>query len=78
MADARRRDVSSIEERRIWAVNQLHALIRNGSVPKDDNWVIEVVDLLHTHGFFTIRKPNKKSDSTVASLLKTHEYQTTC
>ena len=63
------RDITSIEDRRTWAVNQLHALIRNGSVPNEDEWVIEVLDLLLVHGFFTIRKANKKSEMAVVSLV---------
>lgn len=37
------------------------ALVRNGSVPKEDAWVSEVLDFLVVHGFFTVAKANKKS-----------------
>ena len=51
----------AVEERRQWAIDQLHALCRNASVPKEDNWISTVLDFLLVHGFFQIRKPSKKS-----------------
>ncbi|WWD16543.1 hypothetical protein CI109_100970 [Kwoniella shandongensis] len=54
-------DSSRIDERRLWALDQIQALCRNGSVPKDDNWVSSVLDFLLVHGFFLIRKTDKKS-----------------
>ncbi|WVQ94762.1 hypothetical protein IAU59_001843 [Kwoniella sp. CBS 9459] len=54
-------DTARIEERRSWALDQLLALCRNGSVPKDDAWISSLVDFLLVHGFFLIRKADKKS-----------------
>ncbi|WVF67165.1 hypothetical protein IAT40_001911 [Kwoniella sp. CBS 6097] len=55
-------DSARIEERRLWALDQLLALCRNGSVPKDDAWISSLVDFLLVHGFFLIRKADKKSN----------------
>ncbi|WWC60265.1 uncharacterized protein I303_102832 [Kwoniella dejecticola CBS 10117] len=54
-------DSARIDERRIWALDQLLALSRNGSVPKDDEWITSVIEFLLVHGFFLIRKADKKS-----------------
>ncbi|WWC68679.1 uncharacterized protein I206_102613 [Kwoniella pini CBS 10737] len=54
-------DSVRVDERRLWALDQLLALSRNGSVPKDDEWITSVVEFLLVHGFFLIRKANKKS-----------------
>ncbi|WWC87837.1 uncharacterized protein L201_002731 [Kwoniella dendrophila CBS 6074] len=57
-------DNARIDERRLWALDQLLALFRNGSVPKDDEWISSVIDFLLVHGFFLIRKADKKSPIT--------------
>ncbi|WVW80105.1 hypothetical protein I302_102078 [Kwoniella bestiolae CBS 10118] len=54
-------DSARIDERRLWALDQLLALCRNGSVPKDDEWISSAIDFLLVHGFFLIRKADKKS-----------------
>lgn len=43
------------------------SLCRNSSVPKDDEWVTSVVDFLAVHGFYTIKKANKKSNISAVS-----------
>ncbi|KAK4686071.1 DNA polymerase phi, partial [Tremellales sp. Uapishka_1] len=57
-------DAAGLEERRIWALDQLLALCRNGSIPKEDAWISSLLDFLLVHGFFIIRKVNKKSNIT--------------
>jgi DNA polymerase phi len=42
-------------------VDQLAALIRNGAVPKDDEWVGSVLDWLVIHGLFEVKKKSKDS-----------------
>ncbi|KAL7419801.1 DNA-directed DNA polymerase [Cryptotrichosporon argae] len=54
-------DAAALEDRRVWALDQLLALCRNGSVPKDGSWVGPLLDFLLVHGFFIIRKADKKS-----------------
>ncbi|ADV20875.1 DNA-directed DNA polymerase, putative [Cryptococcus gattii WM276] len=54
-------DTARLTERRSWALDQIQALCRNGSVPKDDTWVSPLLDFLLVHGFFIIRSANKKS-----------------
>ncbi|ORY24385.1 DNA polymerase phi-domain-containing protein [Naematelia encephala] len=63
-----RTDMSGLEERRSWALDQLLALCRNGSVPRDDSWIASVLDFLLVHGFFVLRKADKKSPMTVLHL----------
>lgn len=58
---------TAIEDRRHWALDQLLALCRNGSVPKTDAWVSSVLDFLLVHGFFVIRKTDKKSNIAAVS-----------
>jgi DNA polymerase phi len=60
-------DVNGLDDRRRWAIDQMVALCRNASVPKDDEWVTSVVDFLAVHGFYTIRKANKKSNISAVS-----------
>lgn len=62
-------DTARLTERRSWALDQIQALCRNGSVPKDDTWVSPLLDFLLVHGFFIIRSANKKSPiSTIHSV----------
>ncbi|WVQ79016.1 hypothetical protein IAT38_001108 [Cryptococcus sp. DSM 104549] len=57
-------NAASIDERRLWALDQIQALCRNGSVPKDDAWISSVLDFLFVHGFFLIRSVDKKNPIT--------------
>jgi hypothetical protein len=50
-----------IEARRAWVIDQLAALIRSGSIPKSDEWVLSVLNWLTIHGLFEIQKASKKS-----------------
>ncbi|WVR03854.1 hypothetical protein IAU60_000851 [Kwoniella sp. DSM 27419] len=54
-------DSGRVDERRTWALDQILALCRNGSVPKDDAWIASILDFLLVHGFFLVRKADKKS-----------------
>ena len=57
-----------MEDRRLWALDQLLALCRNGSIPKEDSWIASVLDFLLVHGFFVIRKVDKNSPISAVSL----------
>jgi DNA polymerase phi len=61
-------DVATLDERRSWALDQLLGLCRNTSVPKKDSWVQSTLDFLLVHGFFIIRKVDKKSQISAVSL----------
>ncbi|WVQ74513.1 hypothetical protein IAR50_004114 [Cryptococcus sp. DSM 104548] len=54
-------DSTRLDERRLWALEQIQALCRNGNVPKEDTWIAPLLDFLIVHGFFIIRNVNKKS-----------------
>lgn len=51
-----------INARRVWIVNQLAALLRNGAIPKDDIWVQTILDWFVVHGLFLVRKKSDKSE----------------
>lgn len=59
-------DATSREEKRVWALDQMLALCRNGAIPKDDAWVQRVLDDLQVYGFFIVRSADKKA--TIAPL----------
>lgn len=61
-------DASGLEERRVWALDQLLAIFRNGAIPKQDSWVATVLDFLLLHSFFVVRKADKKSNIIAVSL----------
>ena len=50
-----------VNARRAWIVDQLAALIRNGAIPKDDQWVQTILDWFAVHGLFTIKKKSDKA-----------------
>lgn len=54
-------DDGGLDERRTWALDQMLALARNGAVPRADSWITRVLDALLVHGFFLIRKADKRS-----------------
>ncbi|CDZ97129.1 Predicted regulator of rRNA gene transcription (MYB-binding protein) [Phaffia rhodozyma] len=54
-------DLRGLEARRIWAFDQLVALIRNGSIPKDDSWVTSIIEFFVLHGLYKIKSANPKS-----------------
>jgi DNA polymerase phi len=51
-----RSDVQSINAHRSWTVDQLAALVRNGAIPKDDEWMQQILNWLTVHGIFAIKK----------------------
>ncbi|KIY68633.1 hypothetical protein CYLTODRAFT_374153 [Cylindrobasidium torrendii FP15055 ss-10] len=53
-------DVEVVNARRTWVIDQFAALIRNGSVPKEDKWVQSILEWLVVNGLFIVRKPIKK------------------
>ena len=57
-----------MEDRRLWALDQLLALCKNGSLPKEDSWIASVLEFLLVHGFFVIRKVDKKCSVSAVSL----------
>jgi DNA polymerase phi len=54
-------DLKRVEARRIWAFDQMVALVKNGSIPKDDVWVSTIVEFFVVHGLFAIKSASKKS-----------------
>jgi DNA polymerase phi len=42
-------------------VDQLSALIRNGAVPKDDDWIMSILNWLVVNGLFVVKKKSEKS-----------------
>ncbi|KAH9929645.1 DNA polymerase phi-domain-containing protein [Amylocystis lapponica] len=54
-------DLQAINARRAWIIDQLAALIRNGAIPKSDDWIQSILDWLAVHGLFIVTKKSDKS-----------------
>ncbi|CAE6452304.1 unnamed protein product [Rhizoctonia solani] len=54
-------DPSEQDSKRRYVFDQLTALMRNGSIPKDDEWINSILELFILHGLFTVTKKNKNS-----------------
>lgn len=50
-----------MDTQRVWATDQLAALIKNTAVPRDDGLIELILELFIVHGFFTISKKSNKS-----------------
>ncbi|KAH7910650.1 DNA polymerase phi-domain-containing protein [Hygrophoropsis aurantiaca] len=59
--DGAEQDDEAIKSRRIWIMEQFTALIRNGSIPKTDDWIQIVLDWYIVNGLFIVRKKSDKS-----------------
>ncbi|KAH7340489.1 DNA polymerase phi-domain-containing protein [Rhizoctonia solani] len=57
-------DPGEQDSKRRYVFEQLAALMRNGSIPKDDEWVNSILGLFVLHGLFTVTKKNKNSGIT--------------
>lgn len=56
-----RSEASGVEERRRWALNQIHGLFKNPKVPKNDSVIQSVLEFFLVHSFFVIKKTDKKN-----------------
>ncbi|KAJ7632481.1 DNA polymerase phi-domain-containing protein [Roridomyces roridus] len=54
-------DIQVTNSRRAWIIDQLWALIRNGAVPKEDDWIMTILDWLAVNGLFVVKKKSEKS-----------------
>ncbi|KAG8715114.1 DNA-directed DNA polymerase [Ceratobasidium sp. 394] len=54
-------DPGEQDTKRRYVIEQLSALMRNGSIPKDDEWIISILEFFILHGMFTVTKKNKAS-----------------
>ncbi|KAI5982996.1 DNA polymerase phi-domain-containing protein [Pisolithus marmoratus] len=54
-------DATVLNSRRTWIADQFAALIRNGSVPKSDEWIQVVLDWYAVNGLYSIRKKSGSS-----------------
>jgi DNA polymerase phi len=57
-----RNDTKAVEMRRLWIVDQFAALLRNTTVPRQDDWIQAILDWFVVHGLFNIIKKSSKSD----------------
>lgn len=55
------REPSVLTHRRTWIADQFAALLRNGSIPKDDECIQIVLDFYIVNGLFVIRKKSERS-----------------
>ncbi|KIK06531.1 hypothetical protein K443DRAFT_89113 [Laccaria amethystina LaAM-08-1] len=54
-------NIAATNARRTWIIDQLGALIQNGRLPKEDEWVQSILDWLALHGLFVVKKKSSKS-----------------
>ena len=59
-------DVSQADQPRAWVLKQLTFLVKNNAVPKEESWLLSLVQFLMVYAFFDIKKSssNKKSPTT--------------
>ncbi|KAK0197249.1 DNA polymerase phi-domain-containing protein [Armillaria mellea] len=50
-------DIEGLNARRSWVMDQLVALMKNGSIPKRDDWIRQILEWFVVNGFFIVRKP---------------------
>lgn len=55
-----REDIQVVNSRRGWIIEQLAALVRNGAIPKTDEWLQIVLDWLVVQGMFIVKKKSEK------------------
>ena len=54
-------NVSTINTRRAWIIEQLASLVRNSKIPRNDAWITNVLRWFVIHGLFIIIKKASKS-----------------
>ncbi|KAI6103557.1 DNA polymerase phi-domain-containing protein [Pisolithus sp. B1] len=75
-------DTAALNSRRTWIADQFAALIRNGSVPKSDEWIQVILDWYAVNGLYSIRKKSGSSSIQALRALPsppfTEEFQAHC
>lgn len=56
-----RNDTQAVNAKRVWIIDQLGALIRNSSIPKNDDWIQSILDWFIVNGLFVIKKKSERS-----------------
>ncbi|KAI8988871.1 DNA polymerase phi-domain-containing protein [Pilobolus umbonatus] len=51
----------AVQTTREWALNQMTLLITNPKIPKEEEWVSELVNFIMTYCFFDVKKTDKSS-----------------
>ncbi|KAK9766822.1 DNA-directed DNA polymerase [Basidiobolus ranarum] len=54
--------VKGIEAQRFWAIDQLFALVRNTRIPREESWLLSILQFFLVHSFFEVNKVSSKSD----------------
>ncbi|KZT44208.1 hypothetical protein SISSUDRAFT_1057190 [Sistotremastrum suecicum HHB10207 ss-3] len=68
-AESAQEGVQAPESTRVWVVEQLSALVRNGTIPKSEVWLHRVLEFLGLHAFFEIKKlPSKPTSPAIRAL----------
>jgi DNA polymerase phi len=65
-------DLGEQDTKRRYVIEQLSALMRNGSIPKDDDWISSILELFILYGMFTVTKKNKNSPLSTVSHFISH------
>ncbi|KAF9505605.1 hypothetical protein BS47DRAFT_1400276 [Hydnum rufescens UP504] len=51
----------SNEATRLWATDQFTSLMKSSAIPKQDKWVLSILEFFVVHGFFSVTRKNAKS-----------------
>ena len=60
---------------RKWAVEQFGALVRSSAVPKDQEWIQDVLEFLVVHGYFLVNRKIKSTSRGTVSLMYSGPYK---
>ncbi|KAJ3004845.1 DNA-directed DNA polymerase [Thoreauomyces humboldtii] len=56
-------DPATVQSHRHWALNQMVLLLKNGRIPKAENWVKAVARFVCLHAFYDVQKDDPKDSS---------------
>ncbi|KAF8911087.1 DNA polymerase phi-domain-containing protein [Gymnopilus junonius] len=54
-------EIAATNSRRAWLIEQLATLVRNGKIPKEDEWVLFILSWFVVNGLFVVKKKSSKS-----------------
>ncbi|OAX39198.1 hypothetical protein K503DRAFT_690102 [Rhizopogon vinicolor AM-OR11-026] len=76
------RDVAAEEAKRIWTADQFAALVRNGAIPKREDWIQLVLNWFTVQGLYVVKKKSDKgllaALRVTPSTLASEDFRRTC
>ncbi|OJA13731.1 hypothetical protein AZE42_02950 [Rhizopogon vesiculosus] len=75
-------DVAAEEAKRIWTADQFAALVRNGAIPKREDWIQLVLNWFTVQGLYVVKKKSDKgllaALRVTPSALASEDFRRTC